>query len=396
MTMTYCTDINTAEKVAGLRTFTVSALTLTPEKQNPPPPFNMSSLIQAADHSLHFTADKTKDVAQKLFEAGHITYHRGDSINLSEYGFDMLRTYAVASGIETLKSRRQWKEKAGAQQGHEAIRPSRFEAEDIGGSEDEQMLYATIRARAIASQMPAAEFDVQTISLESTEMVAGKPAIFLAKTRKMTAPGWRVFLKAGQGAEEGGGGQCATSLPTLEIGQQITAASGAVKSLITKAPPRYSEGSLVHKMESLGIGRPGTYASAIKTIKTKEYAVITSRFFHATDTGISAISTLTSNFSFLDYKYTASMEDRLDAITAGSAAFRETVSSVYQDLGREIKAIGGRVGESYPCPKCGSELRIRKGPKGMFWGCSKFPACKGTAEDLEGKPLLGKTPASST
>lgn len=388
--MTYCTDINAAEKVAGLRIFTVSGLAQTPEKQNPPPPFNMSSLIQAADHSLHFTADKTKDVAQKLFEAGHITYHRGDSINLSDYGFDILRAYAGDHGIEIVNTRRSWKEKAGAQQGHEAIRPSNFAAKEIVGTEDEQMLYAAIRLRAIASQMPAAEFDVQTISLESVDMIDGKPAMFLAKARKMTAPGWKTLLKTDQAGEEGRGQQYATHLPTLEIGQQITANSGAVKSLITKAPARYSEGSLVHKMESLGIGRPGTYASAIKTIKTKEYAVIKSRFFYATDTGISAIGTLSGSFSFLDYKYTATMEDSLDAITSGNAAFRDTVRSVHQDLGNEIKAMGGGAGESYPCPKCGAELRVRKGPKGMFWGCSKYPACKGTAEDREGKPMLTK------
>jgi DNA topoisomerase-1 len=244
--------------------------------------------------------------------------------------------------------------------------------------------------------MPAAEFDVQTISLESSDMIAGKPVILLAKARKMTAPGWRTLLKTNQQEGEGRGLQNAARLPTLEIGQQITALSGAVKSLITKAPARYSEGSLVQKMESLGIGRPGTYASAIKTIKSKEYAVIKLRFFHATDTGISAIGTLSPNFSFLDYKYTAGMEDRLDAITSGNAVFRDTVRAVHQDLGTEIKAMGGRVGESYPCPKCGAELRVRKGPKGLFWGCSKFPACKGTAEDREGKPLLTKAPVSNT
>lgn len=394
--MTHCTDIDIASKVAALREFTVIDLARTTEKQSPPAPFNMSSLIQAADHLLHFTADQIKDLAQKLFEDGHITYHRGDSINLSDYGFDMLRVHAEANNIDIVTTKRTWVEKAGAQQGHEAIRPTDFGAEIAGATKDEQMLYGVIRLRAIASQMQQAEFAVHAISLESVDMVAGDPVKFMAKARVIMAPGWKQLVKTDQtGVGQGGEQNYAARLPTLEIGQRVTALSGEIKHLITKAPERYSEGSLVGKMESLGIGRPGTYASAIKTIKTKEYAVIKQRFFHASEIGISAIGMLSKNFSFLNYKYTATMEDRLDDITSGKAVFVDTVRDMHQDLGKELKEMGGRVGESYPCPKCGADLRIRKGPRGQFWGCSTFPVCKGVAEDKNGVPALEKRSISN-
>lgn len=388
--MSYCTDFALASAVAALRIFTVVDVVRTTDKQSPPAPFNMSSLIQAADNHLHFTADQTKGLAQKLFEDGHITYHRGDSINMSDYGFDMLQAYAKANNLGVVSTKRTWKEKAGSQQGHEAIRPSDFSAEAAGSTRDEQMLYITIRLRALASQMEAAEFAVHEITLESVDRVAGAAVKFLAKARVMTSPGWKRLVKTDQTGAGQGNEIHAARLPTLEIGQQVTALSGEIKNLITKAPERYSEGSLVQKMETLGIGRPGTYASAIKTIKTKEYAIIKERFFYATETGISAIGMLSKNFSFLNYKYTAMMEDGLDDITSGKAVFVDTVKAMHQDLGSEIKAIGSRVGESYPCPKCGAELRIRKSAKGQFWGCSKFPDCKGTAEDKNGKPVLVK------
>lgn len=389
--MSYCTDFDLASAVAALRIFTVVDVVRTTDKQSPPAPFNMSSLIQSADNHLHFTADQTKDLAQKLFESGHITYHRGDSINLSEYGFDMLQAYAKANNLGVVSTKRTWEEKAGSQQGHEAIRPSDFSAEVAGSTRDEQMLYNTIRLRALASQMEAAEFAVHEITLESVDTVVGAAVKFLAKARVMTSPGWKRLVKTDHiGVGQGGEQNYAARLPTLEIGQRVTALSGEIKHLITKAPERYSEGSLVGKMESLGIGRPGTYASAIKTIKTKEYAVIKQRFFHASEIGISAVGMLSKNFSFLDYKYTAMMEDRLDDITSGKVVFVDTVRDMHQDLGKEVKEMGSRVGGSYPCPKCGAELRIRKGPRGQFWGCSTFPVCKGVAEDKNGVPALEK------
>ncbi len=331
-------------KVEGIRANTV--------KRQPAPPFTTSTLQQEAGRKLGFPVSLTMSVAQKLYEAGFITYMRTDSLNLSS-----LARHAIAAeiqsklGDEYLQPRNFHTHSKGAQEAHEAIRPTYVEKVTVPGTAQEQKLYKLIRLRAIASQMADAVIEKTTVEIKPST----RPEHFTAQGEVIKFDG---FMRAYQLDAE----QEATTLPPLAIGEELTAEQVTAMMRFTQQPPRYTEATLVRKLEELGIGRPSTYAPTISTIQQRgyvekgerpgtprEYTVLTldadknitdvvrteavgaeKGKLIPTDTGKVVNDFLTEHFpDILDYDFTAQMEEKFDQIAEGNREWHDEIVDFY-------------------------------------------------------------------
>lgn len=393
----YFLDKSIADQVAAVKQVMVEACEQTEAKRSPPAPFTTSLLQQAASNALRFKPKKTMEVAQKLYEQGHITYMRTDNPNIGEESMDELRAVASALGLEVVKERRTFKAKDGAQEGHPAITPSHWDVVEAGETPDEQALYKLIRLRAIASQLADARYDVRKATLRAKDPIDGKPVRFEATGRTLTYKGWLELLaddtaeeKDDDDAEE----EAANNpVPSLEVGQILTVHQGKLLAKATKAPPRYTEASLVKALEAEGIGRPATYAAIMDNITSRSYVEPAGRFLQPTALGELIVDSLVGNFEFIQLGFTKDLEDDLDRIANGKAAYRAVIQKLYLKLKEEIEAQQIKVPtkvkevEVFPCPECGKDLRrIPKGANGPFWGCSAHPECSVTLPDNNGKP----------
>ena len=256
----YILDKAVAREVAGQCLLSVLDCRESVSKIAPPAPFITSTLQQAASSALKFSPKTTMSLAQRLYEQGHITYMRTDSPNLSEEAIAKIREWATQHGFAVPKSPRRWKSKAGAQEAHEAIRPTHVEIETAGETEGEQILYTLIRLRAIASQLEEALYNVRIVTLESD--VDGRKARFEAKGRTVKRAGWKALVAADQTEEEEA--EAENPVPKLETGQPVTAREAKVLEKKTKPPARYTEATLIKELERQGIGRPSTYAAILE------------------------------------------------------------------------------------------------------------------------------------
>ncbi|PUB72144.1 MAG: type I DNA topoisomerase [gamma proteobacterium symbiont of Ctena orbiculata] len=383
------TDRAFAERVASLREVAVASIQKTKRSRRPPPPFITSSLQQAASASLKRSPDLCMQDAQALFEAGLITYHRTDNPNLSDDGLREVVEWLHQNGYgeDVANQANRWKAKAGAQEGHEAIRPTSLEKAEVydGVTSDQQKLYALIRERTLACQMKPAQFNVTSIMLASTEQLDGSRMWFEARGEVLVYPGW-MKLSERDSAEEPANTEGSQQLPTLLEHQPLTALAGEVKDKQTKPPARYTEASLIRKLEAEGIGRPATYAAILKNIVQRDYVVIQKRKLAATDLGILIVRMLVERFRFLEVGYTREIQAQLDEIAAGRNRYLTVVSTAYRDLAEELKSLEGVVVEAttqHVCPECGKPLRLIQN---TFWGCSGYPECSHTAPNEKGKP----------
>ena len=338
--------------------YTVTEINVRPIKKSPAPPFTTSTLQQEAGRKLGFTVSQTMMIAQKLYEAGYITYMRTDSLNLSQLAINSISKLITDElGEKYLKVRRYHTNSKGAQEAHEAIRPTYIDKETIDGSAQEKRLYRLIRLRTMASQMADAELEKTTIDITPSE----RPEHFTASGEVIKFDGFlKVYLEGNDDddsneAEEG-------MLPPLNIGEVLTADNVTATERFTLAPPRYTESSLVKKMEELGIGRPSTYAPTISTIQHREYIVkgekpgekrdfkvltlnadgkltTGTKTEHVgaekgklipTDTGIIVNEFLTEHFpDILDYDFTADMEQKFDRIAEGESNWNQEIARFY-------------------------------------------------------------------
>ncbi|MCM1077283.1 MAG: type I DNA topoisomerase [Bacteroides sp.] len=350
--------------------FTVSDISVKPLKKSPAPPFTTSTLQQEAGRKLGFTVSQTMMVAQKLYEAGHITYMRTDSLNLSQLAINSISKLITDElGEKYLKVRRYHTNSKGAQEAHEAIRPTYIDKETVDGSAQEKRLYRLIRLRTMASQMADAELEKTTIDISPSE----RPEHFVASGEVIKFDGFlRVYLEGNDdddNAETDEG-----MLPPLKVGETLTAENVNATERFTLAPPRYTESSLVKKMEELGIGRPSTYAPTISTIQHREYIVkgekpgekrsfkiltlnndgkITSATksenvgaekgkLIPTDTGIIVNEFLTEHFpDILDYDFTADMEQKFDRIAEGESNWNNEIARFYGLFHPEVEKANG-------------------------------------------------------
>lgn len=375
----YLLDKFLAEKAAALRSLDVLDCTESESRAAPSAPFTTSTLQQAASSSLKFTPKQTMQLAQRLYEQGAITYHRTDSPNLSQEAVHAIRAYCEARGWPLVETPRTWKSKEGAQEAHEAVRPTHIEVEDAGETADEQSLYRLIRLRSLASQLADAVFAVRTLKLTAT--IDGKEALFEAKGRTVVSPGWKVLQQA-EIAEDAGEDDTTNPVPAMKPGTKATALTGTVTTKKTKPAARFTEASLIRELEKRGIGRPSTYAAIIDTISSRGYVTTEKRFLVPTPLGEKVVSGLCGHFSFIEYEFTRKMEQSLDDIAEGKAQYRTVIASAYDQLSREVQAFAKATGKV--CEKCGKPMvhRVKKpGKDGKggydFWGCSGWPECDG-------------------
>ena len=392
----HLTDKALAEKAAGLRSMKVTDCVETESRSAPPTPFTTSSLQQAASNALKFSPKHTMELAQKLYEAGAITYMRTDSPNLSEEAVKEIRAYGKTKNLPLADKPRVWKSKDGAQEAHEAIRPTHIEKEEAGETGDEKALYRLIRIRALACQLADAVCDVRTLRLVAP--LEGKAAEFEARGRTLRDPGWKTLLQDDQ-ADEGADPEPENPVPLLRTGDAVTAQDGKLLTKKTKPPARYTEASLVRELENRGIGRPATFAAIVDTILRREYVRNEKRQLVPTPLGEKAVALLAGAFSFLDYDFTKNMENSLDKIAEGKIAYREVLGSAYGRLQGELTAFTSAYGlsarpapekTSFLCEQCKKPLIRRQSAKGPFFGCSGYPSCKQTyLVDDKGQPRFG-------
>jgi len=362
-------------------------------KRNPTAPFTTSTLQQEASRKLGFTAQRTMRVAQQLYEGvdigegsvGLITYMRTDSVNLANEAVDEIRGYITQRyGKEQLpKQPRQYKTKAkNAQEAHEAIRPTSIERTPASLkahlTKDQQRLYELIWKRTLACQMIHA-----TIDTVAADLAAGEGNLFRATGSTIANPGFMAVYLEGRD-DKGPGDEKETMLPPLQEGEELPLKRIHGEQHFTEPPPRYSEASLVKALEEYGIGRPSTYASIISTLQSRGYVELEKKRFHPTDVGRVVNRFLTEYFTrYVDYDFTANLEDELDAISRGEEQWIPLLQKFWGPFKERIDHVQETVKRSdvtheamdEKCPKCGSPLSIRLGRHGRFIGCTNYPEC---------------------
>ncbi len=344
--------------------YEISSIDKKPTKRNPAPPFTTSTLQQEASRKLGYSVGQTMSVAQKLYEAGHITYMRTDSVNLSELAVGSAKDEITANYGESYSKPRKFATKSkGAQEAHEAIRPTYFKNSEAGSTNQEEKLYSLIWKRAIASQMSEAK-------LEKTTVVISNNSInFQAVGEVLKFDG---FLKIYSESKDDGEEDSAygTLLPPIDKGEKVDFSDLTATQRFSHYPPRYTEASLVKKLENLGIGRPSTYAPTISTIQKRGYVVKEDRDgfkrefevvtldknfdqsnkvntentgaekkkLFPTDIGIVVNDFLVENFNkVLDYNFTADVEKKFDDIANGDVAWQKMIGEFYEPFHKDVE-----------------------------------------------------------
>jgi len=353
----------------------VAKITERAEDRNPRPPFTTSTLQQAASTRLGFAPSRTMRAAQKLYEAGHITYMRTDSVSLSaEAVRDMLAIVEKSFGKEYAE-RHAFKTKSkNAQEAHEAVRPTNAAKEKAGSTADETALYELIRVRALASQMAAAKVLRTGVTVEAD---ADIPA-FTASGSRVVFPGWLALDQKARGED--------TELPKLAEGEALSLLSILSEAKETQPPNRYTEAGLIKELEKRGIGRPSTYASIMKTIQDRDYAVKDGRTLRPTATGMVVSGWLEEHFaSYISDSFTAEMEDELDEMARGEREYEKTLADFYKPFRKAVDAKAdlpkatslGDAPSSIQCPDCAGPMEFKLGRGGVFMSCKRYPECEG-------------------
>lgn len=360
--------------------------------RNPLPPFITASLQQESARKLGFTARKTMQIAQQLYEGidigtgttGLITYMRTDSVNLSKEAISAIRDLIQARYGASFcpGAPRIFKTKSkNAQEAHEGIRPTDITRipEKINSflSPDQRKLYQLIWQRTMASQMSAARLDTVAIDLQSCELDK-----FRTNGSQIAFPGFLSVYE--EGRDEKSDDDAQIILPELEVGEKITLDNIVVDEHHTEPPPRYSEATLVKALEEFEIGRPSTYASIIHTLQQREYVVVDKKRFIPTDVGRIVSSFLVNHFNtYVDYKFTAGLENTLDAVSRGEEEWIPVLGNFWRPFNEQVTSIDSTVQRKdltseeidEKCPKCSSKLSIRLGKRGRFIGCTAYPEC---------------------
>jgi DNA topoisomerase-1 len=396
-------DKSFAELVAQTKSVVVRSCDEVTERRSPFGAFTTSTLQQAGGNILSWSPKKTMDVAQKLFEAGLITYHRTDSPNLSDDAIVIIRQLAQQQGWSLPDAPRKFKEKADSQGAHEACRPTHFE--DRVGQEadaDGRKLYQLIWKQAVASQLADALYDARIAIMEGAQSVSGKTVIFRAKGSKLKAPGWRVIFDESV-VDENEGDEASNPVPKLAQGQNLTVKKADLIAKKTKPPQRFTMSSLVKKLENSGIGRPSTYAAIMDNIMTRDYIKEVKKKLEPTSLGEQVWDALTAaKFSFTQINFTRQIEERLDALANGKDGYDHVIGQMWDTLKSELSAMPvverkpkqPREAKPVPadavtCPKCKQgKLVSREGQYGAYWTCNAYPGCKTLCKDKAGKPDL--------
>ncbi|XSG86005.1 MAG: type I DNA topoisomerase [Methylohalobius sp. ZOD2] len=383
---------------------TVAKVEKKQRKRNPAPPFITSTLQQEAARKLGFSTRRTMTVAQQLYEGidiggetvGLITYMRTDSTQLAQEAVAEIRDLIASSyGQDQLPSKpRIFKAKSkNAQEAHEAIRPTSStrlpDQLKPHLTSDQFRLYELIWKRTLACQMIHA-----TLNTVAVDLTCGTPDnLFRATGSTIAHPGFLVLYE--EGKDDAGRENGDKLLPPLKEGQQVALEDILAGQHFTEPPPRYTEASLVKALEEYGIGRPSTYASIISTLLNREYVVLENKRFQPTDVGRIVNRFLTEHFTrYVDYHFTANLEDQLDAVSRGETQWVQLLRQFWRPFkelvdDKEVSVQRKDITQQpidERCPECGGQLAIRLGRNGRFIGCSNYPECKYTrnlGEDKE-------------
>lgn len=377
------TDAKRIESALKNAKYSVLSVDKKEQSRQPSAPFTTSTLQMEASRKLRYSAKQTMSLAQRLYESGKITYMRTDSTNLStsaksaiakviekEYG----KKYLPAGGQQyKTKTKR-------AQEAHEAIRPTHFD--DRQGSSDprEQRLYDLIWKRAVASQMANAQIEI----IEARILASTKEKfVFLARGESIKFDG---FIKVYTESRDDEAEEEKITIPELKKDENLEFHDFEKIQKFTEPPKRYTEATLVKKLESLGIGRPSTYAPTMSTIQDRGYVKLEERKFKPEEIGVIVNDLLVEHFAdIFDYKFTAEMENELDDIADGERKWQKVIDDFYQpfsktlteknkELDKKDIAPVKEIGEK--CPECGKPLVERFGRYGKFIACSNYPECK--------------------
>jgi DNA topoisomerase-1 len=397
-------DAATAESLQArsraIGQWTVRDVTRREVKRNPAPPFITSTLQQEAERKLGFTASRTMRIAQGLYEGvnigtevtGLITYMRTDSVNLSETALnelaEMVRTeYGAQYALD--KPRRHSGKTKGAQEAHEAIRPtSALRRPSVVArylDADQRALYDLIWKRTVATQMAPAVFDSLRADIVGTDPEGGQLA-YRATGQVMKFDGYiKVYVEGRDEDEDDDGDGTTAELPDLNDGDTLTLADVRAEQHFTTPPPRFTGASLVKVLEAEGIGRPSTYASIIQTLVSREYVRVEGRRFFPTPLGEVVVAYLKQHFpEIVDIGFTSSMEDELDEIAGGAEQWGPMVSDFLTEIDgwiAERKPERPRIPiEGQECPECGEAMMKVFSGKSRQWfaSCHRWPDCKGT------------------
>ncbi len=369
--------------------WTVADVSEKEEERNPRPPFTTSTLQQAASTRLGFAPSRAMRAAQKLYEAGHITYMRTDSVNLGKDAIARMASVVEKEfGKEYVQVRVYKTTSKNAQEAHEAIRPTDAGRTHAGATPDEKQVYELIRTRALASQMASARVMRTSVSVKANVEIP----LFSANGSRVLFPGWLALDTKSRGED--------VELPKLAVSDPLTLVSLGAEEKQTEPPGRYTEAGLIKELEKRGIGRPSTYASIMRTIQDRGYVEKTGRTLKPTATGMVVSGWLEEHFpEYVSDTFTAEMEDELDEIARGERGYSETLSTFYGPFEKAVRSKEklpkatslGDVGKEFPCPLCGSPMELKLGRGGVFMSCKRYPDCVG-ARTEDGSELKGDEP----
>ena len=350
------------------------------QSRAPRPPFTTSTVQQTASTRLGFSPSRTMRVAQKLYEAGHITYMRTDSVNLAkEAQANFIAVIKKEFGAEYVSAREYKTKSKSAQEAHEAIRPTDASVRNCGESEEQSKLYELIRARALSSQMSDAKVARTKIVVN---ILGDTIPDFAANGSRIVGDGWLKADPAARGEE--------VELPKTAKGESLTLIEAHFEGKETQPPNRYSEAGLVKELEKRDIGRPSTYASIIKTLEDRGYVENQNRTLMPTATGDVVSSFIEQNFGdYISDTFTAKMEDELDEIAEGKRTYENTLTEFYTPFHKAVKGKGaiakitnmGEAPKEFLCPVCDSSMVYKLSKVGRFMSCVNFPKCVGARKE---------------
>jgi DNA topoisomerase-1 len=392
-------DADAARAVLESGRFTVSSVETKPFAKNPPPPFTTSTLQQEAARKLGFAASHTMRVAQALYEQGLITYMRTDGVDMAPEAISAARraiTSRYNAGYVPDRPRQYQSKIKNAQEAHEAIRPTDFDRAHAA-SGDHARLYELVYNRALASQMASARLERTTVELTDG---AGR-AVLRASGQVVLFPGYLALYE--EGRDERAEDEEGARMPALRSGDAPAKTSVDATQHFTQPLPRYSEASLVKRLEELGIGRPSTYASILQTLKDREYVRVEKARFVPEESGRLVTAFLERFFEkYVSYDYTAELEEELDDVSGGRLDWQKLLDAFWRDFkpkaGDVMDQKPSEITEAldeflapwlYPpredgtdprvCPQCGNgRLSLRGGKFGAFVACSNYPECRYT------------------
>lgn len=398
---------------------TIAGVTETEAKRTTRAPFTTSTLQQTASSRLGYSPANTMRIAQKLYEAGHITYMRTDSTTLGKPAQTaILKHVEKKYGANYVQARVFTTKSKNAQEAHEAVRPTHIEKESLGTTPEQKKLYELIWARTVASQMSDAKIlrtkitakpktDIHAYEKAHVESHTGEDEIqgiedtsdfvtydlaFGEKEKKdakeffFAANGSRVLFDGWLRADPAARGED-VELPKVTEGETLSVVATHVDEKQTTPPPRYTEAGLIKELEKRGIGRPSTYASIMRTLETRGYTIKEGRSLVPTDTGDVVSTFLEDNFpTYISDTFTAEMEDELDDIANGTREYAKTLKDFYTPFLKEVKLKDKEAGKltdlgpaplEFPCPVCGAPMVFKLSRQGKFMSCSRFPDCIG-------------------